>query len=51
MNKLLMWLLIIFVIFVFIIAVRWYVLMHIKLGLEAEFYSTAIEYMKKEMGE
>ncbi len=47
MNKFFMWLLVIFVLFVCIIAVRWYVLMHIKLGLEAEFYSTAIEYMKK----
>ena len=47
MNKILTALCVLGVICLCITAVRWYVLTHIKLGLETEFYSTAIKFMKE----
>lgn len=47
MNRILTTLLATGVICLCITAVRWYVLTNIKLGLETEFYSTAIKFMKE----
>ena len=47
MNKFLTIAFILFTILVCILGLRWYVLTHIKLGLETEFYQEAIKYMRE----